>query len=81
MNSKISTLKSMLVSTALTLVLASAVALPSYSEGPMVPAPKLPPPPNAIVQSDGTIIYPDGCILYPNGTYVYPDGTTGQIAN
>jgi hypothetical protein len=78
-NSKISAIKTALVSTALTLVLVSAVALPSYSEGPMVPAPKLPPPPSASVQSDGTIIYPDGCILYPNGTYVYPDGATGQI--
>ena len=81
MNSKFSTIKSVLVSTALTLALASAVALPSHSEGPMVPAPKLPPPPSASVQADGTIIYPDGCILYPNGTYVYPNGATGQIGN
>lgn len=79
MNSKLSAFKSILVSTALTLILTSAVIMPSYSEGPMVPAPKLPPPPKAVVQSDGTILYPDGCILYPNGTYVYPDGTTGQI--
>lgn len=53
--------------------------LPSRSDGPMVPAPKLPPPPQATYTSDGTVIYPDGTILYASGEYESPDGTTGSL--
>lgn len=78
--SKITTrFKRFLVCAAVTGMMLTAIQMPSRSEGPMVPAPKLPPPSNCVYGPDGTIYYPDGTILYPNGTYVYPDGRTGSL--
>lgn len=64
---------------ALTAVVGSLAMLPSRSEMPLVPAPKLPPPPSSVVDPMGVIHYPDGCLLYPNGYYVYPNGASGYI--
>ncbi len=74
MNSIITRIKQTLLGAALTAVLMVATSAPSRCDGPLVPAPKLPPPP-LCTTSDGTIYYADGSILYPDGTYVYPNGT------
>ncbi|HSV74749.1 MAG TPA: hypothetical protein VLH79_13395 [Chthonomonadales bacterium] len=60
-------------------ILALSLMAPSRSDGPMVPAPKLPPPPAAAIMSDGSVVYPDGTVLYASGVYVAPDGTTGTM--
>jgi hypothetical protein len=57
----------------------AAEATPARSDGPMVPAPKLPPPSYIISSVDGVLLYPDGTIVYSDGTYVAPDGTKGLL--
>jgi hypothetical protein len=73
-NSIISRIKHICLGASLAAVLMVVTATPSRCDGPLVPAPKLPPPP-LCTTSDGTVYYADGSILYPDGTYVYPDGT------
>lgn len=55
------------------------LAAPSRSDGPMVPAPKLPPPSCIIAPGDLAVLYPDGTIVYSDGTYIMLDGTIGQL--
>jgi len=79
MHSICTRIKKFFVSAAIAGTLLATMQAPSHSDGPMVPAPKLPPPSNSVYGEDGTIYYPDGTILYPDGIYVYPDGSTGSL--
>jgi hypothetical protein len=61
-------------------VMLAALVMPSRSEGPMVPAPKLPPPPSAVVTQDA-IYYANGSVYYPGTSiYVWKDGDAFHIA-
>lgn len=79
MNSIIVRTRKVAAGMALAGVLLTMAAAPSFSEGPFVPSPKLPPPSNCVITSDGSVLYPDGCILYPDGYYVYPSGVSGHL--
>lgn len=79
MSSFVRHFRKVFATTGLAGLLVVVMAAPSRSDGPMVPAPKLPPPSYIITTGDEALVYPDGTVVYSDGTYVSPDGTAGQL--
>ncbi|HXG24060.1 MAG TPA: hypothetical protein VNJ09_05845 [Chthonomonadales bacterium] len=79
MSSLVRHFRKVLAATGLAGLFIVTTAAPSRCDGPMVPAPKLPPPSCIIAPDDVALLYPDGTIVYSDGTYVRPDGTIGLL--